>query len=152
VPDPETYRAPDVTLLGQEHVERYQATDGEEGYLWNGVPILLLTTTGRKSGLARTTPLIFGRDGDDYTVVASQGGAPTHPMWYLNLLADPRASIQVKGEHIDVTGAPGSDEDHDRLWALVNSYWPNYDTYQSRTERKIPVVVLRPTTTSSDPS
>jgi len=145
VPDPETYKVPDITLLGQEHVARYQATDGEEGYLWNGVPILLLTTTGRKSGLARTTPLIFGRDGDDYLVVASQGGAPTHPQWFLNLLEDPTASIQVKAEHIKVTGFAGPNEDHDRLWLLVNSYWPNYDTYQSRTDRKIPVVVLRPT-------
>jgi deazaflavin-dependent oxidoreductase (nitroreductase family) len=152
VPDPETYKAPDVSLLGQEHVERYQATDGEEGYLWNGVPILLLTTTGRKTGLARTTPLIFGRDGDDYLVVASQGGAPTHPLWFLNLQADPSATIQVKADLIDVTGAAGPDEDQERLWAIVNSYWPNYDTYQSRTDRKIPVVVLRPTASVSQPT
>ncbi len=152
MPDPDTYKAPDVTLLGQEHVSRYQATNGDEGYLWNGVPILLLTTTGRKTGLARTTPLIFGRDGDDYLVVASQGGAPTHPQWFLNLLEDPKATIQVKAEHVEVTGAPGSDEDHERLWGLVNAYWPNYETYQTRTERKIPVVVLRPSVTPSDPS
>ena len=75
--------------LGEEHVRRYRETDGEVGYLWNGVPTLLLTTTGRRTGEARTSALIFGRDGDDYLVVASMGGAPRHPAWYLNLTADP---------------------------------------------------------------
>src|SRR5215207_8888681 len=72
------YVQPDYSLLGEEHVRRYQETDGEVGHLWNGAPILLLTTTGRRSGRLRTTPLIFGRDGDDHLVVASMGGAPAH--------------------------------------------------------------------------
>ncbi len=97
------YVAPELTLLGQEHIDRYRATDGEEGYLWNGATALLLTTTGRKSGEARTQPLIFAQDGDDYLVVASMGGAPQHPAWYLNLTANPEAEVQVKGDVIPVT-------------------------------------------------
>ncbi|MFD0851578.1 nitroreductase family deazaflavin-dependent oxidoreductase, partial [Actinomadura adrarensis] len=97
------YRKPDLDLVGAEHVARYRETGGEVGYEWNGAHILLLTTTGRKTGQPRTSALIFGRDGDDYLVVASMGGAPKHPSWYLNLRADPRAEIQVKAERIAVT-------------------------------------------------
>ena len=82
---------------------RYRETDGEDGYLWNGAPTLLLTTTGRKSGEPRTSALIFARDGDDYLVVASMGGAPKHPAWYLNLTADPTAEVQVKATDFPVT-------------------------------------------------
>src|ERR1019366_4122036 len=140
----ESYQQPDITLLGQEHVRRYQETDGEVGYLWNGVPILLLTTRGRKTGEPRTTPLIFERDGEDYLVVASQGGAPKHPSWYLNLLATPEAQIQVRAEKIPVTAHSATDAEKPRLWKLMAEIWPNYDTYQARTERSIPVVSLRP--------
>jgi deazaflavin-dependent oxidoreductase (nitroreductase family) len=139
------YRAPDITLLGEEHIRRYRETDGEVGYLWNGVPTLLLTTTGRRSGEPRTSALIFGRDGDDYLVVASMGGAPNHPAWYLNLTADPAAEIQVRGDRIPVEARTASDAEKPRLWQIVNEVWPNYDVYQSRTERAIPVVVLSPT-------
>ncbi len=138
----DAYRPPDLDLLGPEHVRRYQETDGEVGYIWNGVPTLLLTTTGRKSGEPRTTPLIFGRDGSDYLVVASMGGAPQHPNWYRNLLADVSARIQVKGEHLDVTARTADDDANPRLWKIVTEVWPNYDVYQSRTDRIIPVVVL----------
>ena len=138
------YQQIDGTLLNQEHVQRYRETDGEVGYLWNGVPILLLTTTGRKSGERRTTPLIFARHGDDYLVVASQGGAPKHPNWYLNLLDDPQAEIQVKAERIPVTGRAATEEERPRLWDVVRGPWPNYDVYQERTDRLIPVVVLSP--------
>jgi deazaflavin-dependent oxidoreductase (nitroreductase family) len=134
----------DYSLFGDEHIAKYEATDGEVGYLWNGAPTLLLTTTGRRSGAARTAPLIFGRDGDDYLVVASVGGAPTDPAWYRNLLADPAVSIQVKADHIDVTAHTASDDDKPRLWAIVNDVWPNYDAYQERTDRIIPVVILSP--------
>ena len=137
-----SYAPPDLTLLGESHVRAYRETDGETGYLWNGVPTLLLTTTGRKTGQARTTPLIFARDGDDYLVVASMGGAPAHPAWYLNLRADPDAEIQVKAERIPVTARTATPEEKPRLWQIVRDQWPNYDVYQSRTERDIPVVVL----------
>ena len=138
------YTAPDITLLGEEHIRRYRETDGEVGYLWNGVPTLLLTTTGRRSGEARTSPLIFARDGDDYLVVASMGGAPKHPSWYLNLTENPDAEIQVKGDHIPVTARTASDDEKPRLWKIVTEAWPNYDVYQTRTDRVIPLVVLSP--------
>ncbi|WP_344595401.1 nitroreductase family deazaflavin-dependent oxidoreductase [Actinomadura vinacea] len=138
------YQRPDLTLLGAEHVARYKETDGEVGFEWNGVPILLLTTTGRKTGLERTSALIFGRDGDDYLVVASTGGAPKHPSWYLNLVARPQAEIQVKGEHIRVVARTAQEAERSRLWKIATSYWPNYDAYQTRTERVIPIVVLSP--------
>lgn len=142
--EPGSYQQPDVTLLGQEHVRRYQETHGEVGYLWNGVPILLLTTTGRRTGELRTTPLIFGKDGEDYLIIASQGGAPTHPLWYLNLVADPEAQIQVRAEHIAVTAHTATDAEKPRLWKIMTEQWPNYDVYQTRTERLIPLVSLRP--------
>jgi deazaflavin-dependent oxidoreductase (nitroreductase family) len=138
------YQAPDLLLLGEEHVRRYQETDGEVGYIWNGAPILLLTTTGRKSGQPRTTPLIHARDGDDYLVVASMGGAPQHPQWYLNLVANASAQIQDRSDHIDVTARTAREDEKARLWKIVAEQWPNYDVYQSRTDRVIPVVVLSP--------
>ena len=130
--------------MGAEHVRRYRETDGAVGHIWNGVPILLLTTTGRKSGLPRTTPLIYARDGDAYLVVASMGGAPQHPSWYRNLLADPTARIQVRADHVEVTAQTAGEVEKARLWTIVAGQWPNYDAYQSRTDRVIPVVVLSP--------
>jgi deazaflavin-dependent oxidoreductase (nitroreductase family) len=138
------YTPPELTLLGEEHVQRYRETDGEVGYIWNGVPTLLLTTTGRKSGQPRTTPLIYAQDGDNYLVVASKGGAPAHPQWYRNLLAEPSAEIQIRGERMNVTARTAADDEKARLWGIVSGVWPNYDVYQSRTERPIPVVVLTP--------
>jgi deazaflavin-dependent oxidoreductase (nitroreductase family) len=138
------YRAPDYSLLGDEHVRRYRETGGEVGYEWNGVPTLLLTTTGRRSGEPRTSPLIFGRDGDDLLVVASVGGGPKHPAWYLNLQADPHASVQVRADRFDVVARTAGPEEKPRLWEVMQDLWPNYDVYQSRTEREIPVVVLTP--------
>jgi len=135
---------PDYSLLGEDHVRRYRETDGEVGYWWNGAPTLLLTTTGRRTGEHRTTPLIFGRDDGDYLVVASVGGMPNHPAWYLNLRADPDATIQVRDDRVDVRATVASDDEKPRLWAIVNEVWPNYAVYQERTDRVIPVVVLRP--------
>jgi deazaflavin-dependent oxidoreductase (nitroreductase family) len=140
-----SYVPPDLTLIGDDHVRAYRETDGETGYLWNGVPTLLLTTTGRRTGRPRTSALIFARDGDDYLVVASMGGAPQHPSWYLNLEANPDAEIQVKDDHRAVVARTASDDEKPRLWGIVREQWPNYDTYQSRTDRVIPVVVLSPT-------
>ncbi len=138
------YRPPELALLGAEHVARYRETNGEVGYEWNGVPTLLLTTTGRKSGESRTSALIFARDLDDYLLVASTGGAPNHPAWYLNLRANPQVEIQVKGEHIRAIARTAADEEKQRLWRIVTAQWPNYDVYQTRTERVIPIVVLTP--------
>jgi deazaflavin-dependent oxidoreductase (nitroreductase family) len=141
------YRPPDLSLLGPEHVRRYQETDGEVGYLWNGVPTLLLTTIGRRSGRPRISALIFGRDGDDYLLIASQGGAPTHPNWYLNLTVKPEAEIQVRAEHLAVSARTAGPKEKPRLWKIMTEQWPNYDVYQSRTDRVIPLVVLRPRAT-----
>lgn len=139
------YTAPDLTLVGADHIAAYRDTNGEVGYLWNGVPTLLLTVTGRRSGRPRTSALIFGRDGDDYLVVASMGGAPMHPQWYLNLQAHPAAEIQVRDERIAVTARTATPEEKPRLWRIMTELWPNYDAYQARTDRPIPVVVLSPT-------
>lgn len=138
------YRAPDLALVGADHIQRYRETDGEVGYLWNGVPTLLLTTTGRKSGQQRTSALIFARDGADYLVVASMGGAPRHPQWYLNLTAQPEATLQVRAERLHVVARTASEAERPRLWKIVTDVWPNYDVYQTRTERLIPVVALTP--------
>jgi deazaflavin-dependent oxidoreductase (nitroreductase family) len=139
------YAQPDLTLLGDDHVRAYRESGGEVGYLWNGAPTLLLTATGRRTGRKLTSPLIFGRDGDDYLIVASMGGAPRHPSWYLNLQANPEAEIQVKDQTLAVIARTASASEKPRLWKLVTDIWPNYDVYQSRTERDIPVVVLSPT-------
>ncbi|MGW5382527.1 nitroreductase family deazaflavin-dependent oxidoreductase [Nocardia sp. NPDC003963] len=138
------YRPPDLSLVGATHVTRYQETDGEVGYVWNGTRILLLTATGRRTGRPRTSALIYGRDGADYLVVASAGGAEKHPGWYLNLRANPEAEIQIKAERVRVTAHTATAAERPRLWALATEYWPNYDVYQTRTSRVIPLVVLSP--------
>jgi deazaflavin-dependent oxidoreductase (nitroreductase family) len=143
--DNPSYQAPDLLLVGDDHIRAYQETGGETGYLWNGVPTLLLTTTGRKSGEPRTSALIYAQDGDDYLIIASMGGAPKHPQWYLNITANPEAEIQVRGDKIPVTARTAkSGDERDRLWKVMSGPWPNYDTYQTRTDREIPVVVLTP--------
>jgi deazaflavin-dependent oxidoreductase (nitroreductase family) len=139
------YSQPDLNLLGPEHVRRYLETDGDVGYVWNGVPTLLLTTIGRKTRQHRTTPLIFARRGDDFLVVASMGGAPQHPSWYLNLRAQPEATIQVRSEQYPVVARTASEDEKPALWKIVCDQWPNYDAYQERTKRVIPVVLLTPT-------
>ena len=139
------YSQPDLTLLGDDHINSYRETGGEVGYLWNGVPTLLLTTTGRRTGQQRTSALIFGRDGDDYLVVASMGGAPRHPAWYLNLQANPAATIQVRADELPVVARAASADEKPRLWKIMTEVWPNYDVYQSRTDRDIPVVLLTTT-------
>ncbi|MEU4717090.1 nitroreductase family deazaflavin-dependent oxidoreductase [Micromonospora purpureochromogenes] len=126
-----------------DHIRRYVETGGEQGHEWRpGVFTLLLTTRGRRSGKLRRTALIYGRDGDDYLVVASQGGAPQHPAWYLNLLADPEAEVQVGAETFAVRARTAGPEEKPRMWRTMVDIWPAYDDYQTRTDREIPVVVL----------
>lgn len=129
-------------LFGQEHVRRYRETDGREGHDWQGTHTLILTTTGRRSGQERSTPLIYGRHGDDYLVVASKGGADEPPAWYLNLDADPEAQIQVKADRFKVHARPATAEEKPGLWRTMTNQWPAYDEYQRKTKREIPVVVL----------
>ena len=129
-------------LFGQEHVERYRATDGEEGHEWQGTVTLLLTTTGRKSGEERTTPLIYGTSGDDYMIVASNGGG-SPPAWYLNIQANPNdVEIQVKADRFKVRARDATPEEKPELWKTMTAEWPAYDEYQEKTDREIPVVVL----------
>jgi deazaflavin-dependent oxidoreductase (nitroreductase family) len=138
------YQEIDSSLLNDDHVRVYRETNGERGFIWNGAKILLLTTTGRKSGEPRTRPLIFEQDGDDFLVVASMGGAPQHPAWYLNLEAEPACEVQVRADVIPTMARTATPAEKPRLWDLVRAQWPNYDAYQTRTERDIPVVVLSP--------
>jgi deazaflavin-dependent oxidoreductase (nitroreductase family) len=133
-----------MPLFGQEHVDRYLATDGEEGHDWQGAQTLILTTTGRRSGQQRQHPLIYGRHGDDYLVVASMGGAPQHPGWYFNLDADPEVDIQVKGDKMHARARTATPEEKGELWSIMTKEWPAYDSYQEKTDREIPVVVLEP--------
>jgi proline iminopeptidase len=131
------------TLFGQEHVRRYQETDGEEGHDWReGSTTLLLTTTGRKTGQKSTTPLIYDLDGDNAVIVASKGGAPEHPGWYRNLLKHPEAEVQIKGDKFRARARTAEGEERERLWKQMNRMWPHYDEYQTKTDREIPVVVL----------
>ncbi len=131
-------------LFGPAHVRRYRETGGREGHDWMGTSTLILTTRGRSSGQLRATPLIYGRDGDSYVVVASKGGAPTHPAWYLNLEKDPRAEIQVWADTVPVSARVATGPERDRLWRLMVAQWPAYEDYRTKTSREIPVVVLEP--------
>lgn len=132
----------DDRLFGAEHVRVYRETGGERGFHWHGTTILLLTTTGRKSGERRTTPLIHRTDGERWIVIGSQGGLDVHPAWYLNLDEDPDAEIEVKAETIPVRATTVEGPERERLWKLMTEDWPYYDDYQKRTERQIPVVAL----------
>ncbi|HVA26155.1 MAG TPA: nitroreductase family deazaflavin-dependent oxidoreductase [Chloroflexota bacterium] len=127
-----------------EHTRRYVETDGAEGHLWRGVPTLVLTTRGRRSGRARRNALIYGRDGDKYVVVASKGGADMNPLWYMNLGADPEVRLQVGAEKLRARARTASAEEKARLWPVMAGIWPAYDDYTAKTSREIPVVILEP--------
>ena len=136
----------------QHHVNRYIASDGTDGYMWDSsvgggtgmIATLLLTTVGRRSGNVLTLPLIFGRSGNDYVIIASKGGAPTHPAWYLNLQANPEVSLQVKADKFRARARTATGAERAALWSrMVESFAP-YARYQEKTGREIPVVVLTP--------
>lgn len=135
---------PDYSLFGDDHVRKYEETAGKVGHDWNGTSCLILRMKGRKSGEVRKVPLIYGRDGSDYVLVASKGGAPEHPGWYKNLVAHPDVEIQVWGEIIPVTAHTGTAADKKRVWPIMIRQWPDYDKYQAGTNRDIPVVLLSP--------
>jgi proline iminopeptidase len=141
---------PELPAWIADHISRYVASDGADGYMWDAtlgggkgfVPCLLLTTIGRKSGKALTLPLIFGHFGEDYVIVASKGGAPAHPAWYLNLQANPQVHLQVKADKFAARARTAQGEERAKLWPkMVDIYGP-YADYQTKTEREIPVVVL----------
>ena len=132
----------DISLLGEEHVRVYRESDGEKGYIWNGVPILLFTTKGRKTGQPRTIPIIYTQVGDKQVIIASKGGSPTHPKWYLNILDDPNVDVQIKADKFKAKARSAESPEREQLWDEAVKTWPNYNIYQSRTERRIPVVVI----------
>jgi deazaflavin-dependent oxidoreductase (nitroreductase family) len=134
-----------------DHVTRYIGSDGADGYWWDAavgggkglVPTLLLTTIGRKSGRALTLPLIFGRSGADYVVVASKGGAPAHPAWYLNLQTHPEVQLQVKAEKFAARAHTADAAERAALWPKMVEIYGPYADYQRKTDRQIPIVVLK---------
>ena len=107
-------------------------------------PLLLLTHRGARSGTLRTNPLAYFRDGDDYVIVASKGGAETNPDWYHNLLAEPRATIEVGNDEIEVTARLADEVERERLWAMITAANPAFADYEQKTTRTIPVVIVLP--------
>ena len=131
------------TLFGEAHVARYRETGGTVGHIWReGSTILLLTTTGRKSGEKRTIPLIYAADEGRYVIVASKGGAPDNPGWYENLVKTPDVDVQVKDEVFRARARTATGDERSRLWKKANQVWTHYDEYATKTKREIPVVVL----------
>jgi len=128
-----------------DHIRRYVESGGEDGHIWRGVPTLLLTTTGRKTGMLRRTALIYGIDGDDYVIVASKGGHPTNPLWFENLVEDSNVEIQVGPQIIRAHASVISDETrYQRVWDQMATIWPGFNEYKERTFRLIPLVALTP--------
>ncbi len=126
-----------------DHVRLYVASNGAEGHHWQpGIPTLLLTTRGKRSGAARRTALIYGRDGDDYVVMASYAGSPTHPDWYLNLDAAPGVVIQVGSDVVPAIARTVGAGDRERVWQVMTAIWPDYDEYAGSTAREIPLVSI----------
>ena len=132
-------------LHGPEHVRAYRETDGEYGHDWrNGTSTLLLTTLGRRSGEPRTNALIYGRSGDAYLIVASNGGSQQPPGWFSNLEAQPEVDVQVRDKRFRARARVATPEERPAMWREMTKHWPDYDAYQQRTDREIAVVVLEP--------
>jgi F420H(2)-dependent quinone reductase len=130
--------------LAASQVERYESSGGTTGITSMGKPVVVLWTRGRRTGAVRKTPVMRVQRGDRYAVVASLGGSPRHPVWYLNLLADPRVSLQDGPEVRDYTARVVTGDEKAEWWAAATEAWPDYDNYQAKTDREIPVVVLDP--------
>jgi F420H(2)-dependent quinone reductase len=134
-----------VKWMARINTFMYRRNNGSGlGGNFQGIPVALLTTTGRKSGEPRVSPLYFLRDGDKVIVAASKGGSDKHPMWYLNLKADPKVEVQIKDEVLQLTAREATDEERALYWPKLVAMYPTYDDYQSWTERKIPLIVSEP--------
>ena len=131
-------------ILSRIHRAIYRLSGGRVGGSFGRAPVLLLTTTGRKSGRLRTQPLLYARDGDRYVVIASKGGSATHPLWYLNLQASPAATVAIGRASEPVRARDAEGEERERLWRAMTALYSGYDKYAERTSRRIPVVVLSP--------
>jgi deazaflavin-dependent oxidoreductase (nitroreductase family) len=125
-------------------VALYEATDGKEGDTLEGKPVIILSTRGRNTGDVRKTPLMRVEHDGRYVVVASMGGAPQHPVWYLNLVADPHVTLQDGAEVTDLRARTATPEERALWWPRAAEAWPPYLDYQKNTEREIPVVILEP--------
>ena len=128
----------------QLHAAVFRATGGKIGGRMLGSPVLLLVTTGRKTGLERTTPLLYLQDGDRQVIVASNGGTAQHPVWWLNLQANAQATTEAAGRKTRVRARQAEGEERARLWEKAVQMYPSYKSYQKKTDREIPVVVLEP--------
>ncbi|WP_405935419.1 nitroreductase family deazaflavin-dependent oxidoreductase [Streptomyces sp. NBC_00726] len=128
----------------RDQVEQYESSGGTEGTTMRGLPVIVLTTVGAKSGKIRKTPLMRVEHDGRYAVVASQGGAPTHPVWYHNLKADPRAELQDGPVRRDMTAREVTGAEKDQWWERAVDAFPDYADYQKKTDRQIPVFVLEP--------
>ena len=126
-----------------DHTRRYVTSGGEDGADWQGAPCLVLTTRGRRSGRLRRNTLIYGHDGEDYVVVASKGGADAHPQWFGNLVKSPIVTVQVGADVFTAQAATVTPDEKARLWPAMTAVWPAYDEYQARTDRDIPIVLLK---------
>ena len=133
-----------IRAVSKAHLAAYRVSRGRVLGSVAGMPVLLLTTTGRRSGKARTTPLTFFRDGTDLVVIASNGGADRPPAWSLNLQQTPRAVAEIGTDKAGVTARAASGQERERLWAVVTAAYAGYARYQERTRRRIPVVLLTP--------
>ena len=126
------------------HAGVYRATGGKLFGRMGKSPILLLNTVGRKSGKRRTSPLLYAMDGEDFVIIASKGGASAHPAWYLNLMANPEATVEIEDREVRVKAEEADSEEKSRLWQKMVEMYPAYDAYQEKTEREIPLLVLHP--------
>jgi deazaflavin-dependent oxidoreductase (nitroreductase family) len=133
-----------LKLGSSVHAGVYRATGGKLFGRMGKSPILLLNTVGRKSGKKRATPLLYVMDGEDFVLIASKGGAPTHPAWYLNLMANPDVTVEVGDREVHVRAEEVHGEEKTRLWQKMVEMYPTYDDYQTKTEREIPLLILHP--------
>jgi len=133
-----------MKLFSRTHAFWYRVTGGAFGSKMGKSPMLLLTTTGRKSGRKYTTPLQYIRDGDNFLVIASNAGHKVHPQWWLNIAANPEVSIQVRKNRMKATAAAAESEDRDRLWQKALDQYAGFADYQKTADREIPVVVVTP--------
>jgi deazaflavin-dependent oxidoreductase (nitroreductase family) len=127
-------------------IDEFRANGGKVGGPFEGAPLLLLHSTGAKTGHARVNPMMYLADGNNYVVFASKAGAPTNPDWYHNLVANPRASIEVGDKTINVVARVADDETREPLWSTQKGRYPGFADYEAKTDRQIPVVVLQPET------
>ena len=131
-----------VNDFNRNLIAEFRAGEGTVSGAFEGAPLLLLTTTGAKTGRRHTTPLVYQRDGDRILVFGSKGGAPSHPSWYLNLVANPTVTVELPGETLEARAATIEGAERDRIWNAQKELMPGFAEYEAKTERQIPVIAL----------